>query len=137
MEDSSRSTTLINNQTNYSIQILPYREGQIDNTLAKTILAQQTSEVFQLRKAGKSPGPSFAIHLQPYDSVVVVFNQQKSITHLKFNSIVDSSRRIPFNNNRSISNENNYSLKILTDDKHFMESQYTYSFTESDYQAAH
>src|SRR6266516_5731097 len=84
-EKSGHTTTLIKNTTTHTIKLLPYKVTSIDVSYAKTIPPTSTVEVYSANVWGKTIEPCFGTLLQPYDSVVIKFDDTVMIPHIKFN----------------------------------------------------
>jgi hypothetical protein len=132
-EKTGHTKTIYKNSTSHKIKIIPYIGSSIDNSNVKTLLQQSETTVYEANVRGKTIDPSFGLLLQPYDSVVVSFDDTVSIPHIKFNLPYTGTHRILFSSPRSISNEANY-LKVITNEtKHSLTGYYIYEFIEQDY----
>jgi len=132
-EKSGHTSTFIKNTTTHTIKLLPYKGASIDMSYAKTIPATSIIEVYSANVWGKTIDPCFGTLLQPYDSVVVKFDDTVMIPHIKFNLVYNGTHYIPFQSNRSISNANSYLKEIIEEAKRSITGKFTYTFTEQDY----
>lgn len=133
VEKTGSAATLIVNESSHDIEILPFINGEIDSSYHKSIKGKSVQSVYQSNGKGKTTGPPFGLYLQPFDSIVVLFDKKSKSVHLKFNSIADTLRKVVFLSKRNITNESNYEFKILKETKTYIEGEYTYTFTEQDY----
>jgi hypothetical protein len=132
-EDVGNTKTYIKNNTQHKIILLPYSGSSIDNHMRREIDPLKTTEIFHQVVRGKSLEPCFGTLLQPYDSVLVTYDDTVKIAHIKFNITTNNKHCILFSSNRSISNQNNYVLITEDETKHSIKGHYTYTFTEQDY----
>ncbi len=107
-EEIGHTKSYLINSTSHNIKILPYLGASLDNSASKTIPPNSTIEVYAADVRGKTLDPSFGTLLQPYDSVVVSYDDVVKISHIKFNLAYSGTHRVLFSSNRSISNQNNY-----------------------------
>jgi hypothetical protein len=84
-EKIGHTKTLIKNSTAYTIKLLPYNGATLDVNNVKIIPAAATVEVYSANVRGKTIDPCFGTLLQPYDSVLVTYNDSVKIPHIKFN----------------------------------------------------
>jgi hypothetical protein len=112
-EGTGRSITLIENQSSHDIELLPYLNGKQNADIKKFIPKNSTKEVQTAGGRDKEIGSSYGITLQPYDSVVVIFDGLVKRVHLKFNSSANTTGKIVFSDKRSIINNLNYKLTIV------------------------
>ncbi|MEO7266306.1 MAG: hypothetical protein ABIW38_15425 [Ferruginibacter sp.] len=132
-EEIGHTKSYLINSTNHNIKILPYIGASLDNSASKTIPPNSTIEVYAADVRGKTIDPSFGTVLQPYDSVVVSYDDVVKIPHIKFNLAYSGMHRVLFSSNRSISNQNNYLKTITSETKNSIEGNFKYTFTEQDY----
>lgn len=118
----------------FTIKIVPYRGSQINIPNVKSILPNSEIEVYNASPRGKTIEPSFGTLLQPYDSVLVSYNDSIKIGHMKFNSPVTYTRKIDFTNNRNISNSDaSWIKKIISENKYSITGVFTCTFFQQDY----
>lgn len=129
----STTATFIKNTTSHKIEIIPYTNGVVNNEYYKLIEAYQDLEVYSGNVYGKTLEPDFGTLLQPNDSIVIKFDDSVKITHLKFNSTIQTGHYILYDSNRSISNPSNYVKTIEKETKHYLRGNFRYTFTEQDY----
>jgi hypothetical protein len=133
-EEVGHTNSIIKNDTNFTVKLLPYKNGTIDYTTAKTILPNSEIKVFDASVRGKNLEPSFGILLQPYDSIVVTYNDTVKIAHIRFNLLVLHTRKIDFSNSRNISNSSLSWIEDITNEtKYSVTGTFTYTFTYNDY----
>jgi len=130
--ESFSSQSFITNTTSHIIKLLPYKGTIKDSMHVKTIQPYSNTEVDNSSGRGKSLGFCYAITLQPYDSVLVTFDDTIKIPHIKWN-LVYSGHGILYSSNRSISNINNWVKTITKETRHYIEGYYTFTFVEQDY----
>ncbi len=130
----STSSSVIKNNTNHYIEIRPYRNGAIDNTLRfsvaplKTITPINNSKIYS-----KSIGDPLGTLYINYDSVVVYFDSVKSTKHNKYDDNNPCPNCLLASNNRAISNPNNWSQNIIKEEEKRMDGYFEYTFEETDY----
>ena len=131
---SSTTSSVIKNETAHTIQINPYLNGVIDNSMSYFI--NPNSEITPINLSmvrGKSLGSALGRLLQPFDSVVVVFDGFKSSKHNRFTDSSNCNNCILQSNQRSIANENNWVKTVTREDKHTLTGYYTFTFIEQDF----
>lgn len=132
-EESGYTKTFINNTTNHTIKLLPFYQGVIARDLTRIIPPLTNIEVYSDIVRGKTIDPSFGTLLNPYDSVLVVYDDTVKIPHIKFNLVYSGTHRVLHSSNRSIANEANYNKQITSETKFKLHGFYTFTFTEQDY----
>lgn len=132
-EEVGLTKTFIINTTNHRIRILPFNGSNLDNIRIKLIEPLATVEVYSASVKGKTIDPCYGTLLQPFDSVVVTYDDTIRIPYIKFNLVYSGTHRILFSSNRSISNAANYIKAITRETKTSLEGNFTYTFTEQDY----
>ncbi|MFT4062807.1 MAG: hypothetical protein QM642_10685 [Edaphocola sp.] len=135
----SSTRTLMANQTPYDILIVPYKNGVLDMGNMRTVSAMETIEVYADNVMGKSLDPCWGTLLQPYDSVLVTFQSMPAKTSVHYSwrdTLISSQGKVPFLNERNISDEQHYNKVITKEDKNYLVGYYEYTFTESDYEYA-
>jgi hypothetical protein len=132
-EQFGHTKTFYVNSTNHSIKLLPYNGGLLLAGDVKTIPPLSTTEAYSASVRGKTIDPCFGTLLQPYDSVLVTYDDAVKIPHIKFNLSYTGTHRVLFTSNRSISNPGNYIREITNETKFSIEGRFTYTFTEQDY----
>jgi hypothetical protein len=132
-EKTGNTKTIFKNSTDHRIKIIPYIGNLVDNANIKTLLQQSETVVYEANVRGKTIDPSFGLLLQPYDSVVVSYDDTVKIPHIKFNLVYTGTHRILFSSSRSISNEANYTKTITDETKNSLTGYYLYEFKEQDY----
>lgn len=132
-EKVGHTKSFIKNSTSYKIILLPYNGAAIDNSNIKVINPNSSVEVYNANVRGKTIEPSFGTLLQPYDSVVVSYDDTIKIPHIKFNLVYIGSHKVLFNSNRSISNQSNWTKAITNETKYSLQGEYTYTFVQQDY----
>jgi hypothetical protein len=132
---SSLTSSFIKNDTGHLILIEPYFNGLVDNNYTVELYPNEEKQLLKnVVVKGKSLGNAYGTYLQPFDSIIIHFDNTKFSIHTKFNSTDTlGSEVIKFNNNRSISNEKNWTKTITAEDKHTLNGFYTFTFTEQDY----
>jgi hypothetical protein len=132
-EKVGHTTSFINNKTAHTIKLLPYNGATLDNANIKIVNPNSTLQVYDFTVRGKTIEPCFGTLLQPYDSVLVTYDDVVKIPHIKFNLPYTGNHKILFNTNRSISNANNWTKLITNETKYSLEGNFTYVFSEQDY----
>ena len=132
-EEVGQTISYIKNSTSHTIKLLPYNTSVLDNSNVKVISANSTLEVYSANVRGKTIDPCFGTLLQPYDSVLVVYDDTYKIPHIKFNLTYVGSKKVLFNSNRSISNASNWTKTITNETKYSIEGNFNYTFIEQDY----
>lgn len=132
-EEVGHTQTFIKNITNHTIKLLPFSGGAIDGGMTRVIPALSNIEVFSANVRGKTLDPSFGTLLNPYDSVLVVYDDTVKIPHIKFNLVYTGTHRVLHSSNRSISNEANYDKQITKETKYSLRGSFTFTFIEQDY----
>lgn len=132
-EKTGNTKTVFKNSTNHRIKIMPYIGSLVDNANIKTLPQQSETVVYEANVRGKTIDPSFGLLLQPYDSVVVSYDDTVKIPHIKFNLVYTGTHRILFSSSRSISNEANYIKTITEETKNSLTGYHLYEFKEQDY----
>lgn len=107
-----------------------YRSGMEDYI---EILPKDTTIVAEMKGMGTSEFPKLSYWglLQGWDSVKVIYDNQKSIIH--YRADFQNQNGIPFSNNRNLLNQISYQKIIVSQSKHSVTGYYAYSFTEEDY----
>ncbi|MEO6612756.1 MAG: hypothetical protein ABIT05_11745 [Chitinophagaceae bacterium] len=132
-EKVGHTSSFIKNSTSHKIILLPYNGTTLDNSTIKVINPNSTVEVYNDNVRGKTIEPGFGTLLQPYDSVVVSYDDTIKIPHIKFNILYNGSHKVLFTSNRSISNQNNWVKTITNETKYSLEGNFMYTFVEQDY----
>ncbi|WP_045459713.1 hypothetical protein [Sporocytophaga myxococcoides] len=132
-KESTHSESFIINTSNHEIKILPYDDGNLINGDIKSIPANSTIKVLALTTRGKSTGPSYANNIMFFDSLNIVFDDTISSVHYRQNLSGDNPEAIKFENNRNLYNEDNYVRKVVMEKKHYISTEYSFTFTEQDY----
>ncbi|GAL83936.1 hypothetical protein MYP_1164 [Sporocytophaga myxococcoides] len=68
-----------------------------------------------------------------FDSLNIVFDDTISSVHYRQNLSGDNPEAIKFENNRNLYNEDNYVRKVVMEKKHYISTEYSFTFTEQDY----
>lgn len=129
----SHTETYLDNSTSYSIEIQPFQSGAIDMDQLVTINPHERLKVYEDNVWGKTLGPCWATLLQPYDSVMVVFNDERRSKHLRFSYTGSCDYCIGFERNRNITNKKNYQQVVTKEHKRYLNGYFNYTFTEQDY----
>lgn len=132
-EEMSHTKTIYKNTTVHKIRVVPFSGGIVDNQSIKLVSALSETLVYEANVRGKTLSPSLGTLFQPYDSVVVYYDDTVRIAHIKFNLPYSGSHKVLFTSNRSISNENNYEKFITNEKKCSLTGYFQYTFTEQDY----
>lgn len=132
-EEVGHTKSYIKNTTSHTIKLLPYNGASLDNSNIKIVAPNSTLEVYAANVRGKTIEPSFGTLLQPYDSVLVTYDDTIKIPHIKFNLTYNGPHKVLFNSNRSISNSNNWTKSITNETKYSLEGNFLYTFVEQDY----
>lgn len=132
-EEVGQTKSFIKNSTSHSIKLLPYNSGILDNTNIKTITPNSIIEVYSANVRGKTIEPCYGTLLQPYDSVVVIYDNLYKIPHIKFNSTFNGLKKVVFSSSRSISNASNWKKTITNETKYSIEGNFEFTFIEQDY----
>jgi hypothetical protein len=132
-EKVGNTNSVIRNSTNFVIKLLPYKNGILDNSNLKELPPNTDLVVYTANVRGKTLEPCFGTLLQPYDSILVTFNDSIKIPHIKFNLPYSGTHKILFNSNRSISNQNNWTQNIESEDKYSIRGRFTFTFVYQDY----
>lgn len=133
-ETVGHTKTFIKNTTSHTIKLIPYNGASLDNANIKIVSPNSTLEVYNANVRGKTIDPCFGtLLLQPYDSVLVTYDDTVKIPHIKFNLPYSGTHKILFQSNRSISNHNNYLKEITDENKYSLTGQFIYTFVEQDY----
>ncbi|MDI9318956.1 MAG: hypothetical protein QM530_00640 [Phycisphaerales bacterium] len=129
----SNTRSYLKNESKHSIRIYPYTMGSVDSFGIFLIKPLGNLQVFESNVHGKTLSPDYGTLLKPYDSIVILFDDSIKVIHLKFNSTITCDECIKFENNRNISNSENYVKTIVEENKKFLKGYFTYTFTEQDY----
>ena len=132
-EEVGHTSSFIKNTTSHKIMLLPFNGAILDNASIKVINPNTTLEVYNKSVRGKTIEPSFGTLLQPYDSVVVSYDDTIKIPHIKFNTVYSGNHKVLFTTSRSISNQNNWTKLITKETRYSLEGNFTYTFIEQDY----
>ncbi len=132
-EKIGHTETFINNTTAHTIKIMPFNGSTLDLNNLKVIPASTTIEIYSANVRGKTIDPCFGVLLQPYDSILIVYDDSIKIPHIKFNQTYSGNHKILFESNRSISNIKNYQKEITDESKNTIRGKFTYTFVEQDY----
>ena len=132
-KESTHSESFIINASNHEIKIQPYDDGNLINGNIKSIPANSTIKVLALTTRGKSTGPSYATNIMFFDSLNIVFDDTLYSVHYRQNLSGNNPRAIKFENNRNIYIEDNYVQKVVMEKKHYISTEYSFTFTEQDY----
>lgn len=132
-EKTGHTKTVYKNSTGHKIKITPFIGSTIDISNVKVLSPQSETTVYEINVKGKTIDPSFGLLLQPYDSVVISYDDTIKIPHIKFNLSYTGSHRILFSSSRSISNEANYKKEITNETKYSLTGYFLYEFLEQDY----
>ena len=132
-EKVGHTKSFITNTTTHTIKIYPYYGATLDNSNIKIVNPNSTVEVYKLNPRGKTIDPCFGTLLQPYDSVLITYDDVVKIPHIKFNLTYTGNHKILFSNNRSISNADHWTKLITNETKYSLEGNFTYVFVEQDY----
>ena len=132
-EKLGHTETFIENKTSHLIRLLPYYGAILDLNYSKTIPPLSKIQAYTANVRGKTIDPCFGTLLQPYDSVLVTYDDTVKISHIKFNSSYNGTHVVNFRNNRSISNASSYTKEITNETNYSLEGKFTYIFTEQDY----
>ena len=132
-EEVGQTKSFIKNSTSHSIKLMPYNGGIFDSTNIKTITSNTTIEMYSANVRGKTVEPCFGTLLQPYDSVVIVYDNLYKIPHIKFNGISNAPKKVLFTSSRNISNAANWTKKITNETKYSLEGNFEFTFIEQDY----
>jgi hypothetical protein len=135
-EESTETISLLTNNSTHKIKITPYSQGTAVVKDIVEINGNSSLNVLSQANRGKGAGISYASYLAFTDSVEVVFDEQLRSTHYFQNSTGANPSAIRYENARSLYNEKNYTRKIISEKKNSITNEYTFSFTEEDYQAA-
>jgi hypothetical protein len=127
---SDIKTNLIN-QSNHSIQILPYRNGVVEPISITTISLNDTAIVFTWEGKGKVNPHDYGYYLSYYDSVKIVYNNSFTIIHRKAND--PNLSGIVYTNPRNIINSDNYLRSITSETGYSITGYFDFIFTEQDY----
>ncbi|MEJ7625504.1 MAG: hypothetical protein WKF35_01470 [Ferruginibacter sp.] len=123
----------IKNTTTHTIKLLPFNGGALENNSIKIINPNSEIEVYDANVRGKTVEPCFGTLLQPYDSVLVTYDDLVKIPHIKFNLPYSGNHKVLFTSSRSISNQNNWVKAITNETKYSLEGNFMYTFVEQDY----
>lgn len=129
----SNTKTYFHNITSHKIEVLPYLDGMVSNADYKQINPYEHKMVLEMNVYGRTLSPDFGTLLQPYDSVVVVFDDSIQSTHLKFNTSIQTGHYIFYDSLRAISNPNNYIKTVEYEHEKYLVGYFTYTFSEQDY----
>lgn len=132
-EKVGHTKTFIKNTTSHTIKLLSYYGATLDVNNTKIIPPSSTIEAYTANVHGKTIDPCFGTLLQPYDSVLVTYDDTVKISHIKFNLPYNGTHRILFQSNRSISNPGSYIKEITNETSYSLEGKFTYTFVEQDY----
>ena len=132
---STMESFLINN-TAHQIEVVPYYGG-IANMSARVQLSPgQRLSVAREGVRGRSLAATYAMGLQSFDSVVVIYDNLYRVTHRSFRDSTACTKCITFSSNRNISSESSYLKTITKEHRKYLRGYFEYSFTEDDYNFA-
>lgn len=129
IEKYGSTETILKNDTDYSIQILSYKGDKVYEE--KNIPPKHSLVALKMNVKGKTIYPNYGTLLQPFDSVVVIYNNTVSVTHLRFDSKNDKG--IPFSSTRNLTNPDSYIKVITNETKYSITGYYSYTFSEQDF----
>jgi hypothetical protein len=128
---SDIKTNLIN-QSNHSIQILPYRNGVVEPISITTIPVNDIMVVSISRGMGKVNPHNYGNDLQLFcDSVKVIYDGVFTVIHRKAND--PNLSGIVYTNPRNIINSDNYLRTITSETGYSITAYFDFIFTEQDY----
>jgi hypothetical protein len=130
-EGTFTTATKIENLSTVDVSIKMYRGG----VLAMNAILVKSGSTVQI---GESHGRTKAIllnsELLAADSVIVEFGSIRKSVHT--NNGRNTPTAIAYSSSRNVLNNSNYTQKILVEDKCFLQTNLTYTFTTMDYQNA-
>jgi hypothetical protein len=138
-QSSYQTISFFVNETNHTIIIKGYENGIFNSSLQQSISPNQKLLLYTDKNDGKGRGFVYpVIIIGGLDSLVVEFDFIKKSTHN--NSILlsgNNPKAIVFTNERNIFNENNWVLNTTKNTRRRLESEFTYTFTEKDFELAY
>jgi hypothetical protein len=133
--ESHKTSSILDNKTDYQITISYYKNGSLDNQNGVQINANEPKEVLYSAENGKGPGMIYPISLQGggFDSAVVVFSNSRKSVHYGYNKTGRNNKALTFNSPRNIFHPDSYTEKIILETKSRDEREFKYTFTLEDY----
>jgi hypothetical protein len=135
LEESTYTTSFINNTSSHSITITPYYQGLVVKEDSVNINRNQLYEILSKNNRGKGSGFSYSLYIAIYDSISVKFDNSIQTIHYSdaTSHFVSNLNGIKYDSNRSVYNNDNYIRKITHEDKHNISNEYIFTFAEQDY----
>ncbi len=125
-----------NNNTNHVIKFLPYKNGSIITDSIKVFAHNTVTFLESLEINGRGSGSSTFTnkYMNKTDSVIVTFDGIKKEKH-QFIPVSSAAAFIflPSKERSIFSPSDAFNLKVIEQRKGYLESEYTYTFTEQDY----
>jgi hypothetical protein len=122
------SETIIANESNHTIEIIPYQNGIANNEMYQFIESMKEKRVYESRS-----GAYYVYEFSLVDSIMVVFDTNVKAVHYSPRiTNGKNSKSLKFDNPRNFFNQENYSCKI-DQSKCSSKSNCNYRFTEQDY----
>jgi hypothetical protein len=139
-----RNFSRIINTSAHNVRLLPFVRDSAYAHLAKRINVGDTLEVYQTVSEGKEARATWTDYLQQFDSVQVFYLDTTTvvradtvhIAHLRNGVTVSYPKYIPYTNPRSLYNPASWSPELLEETSNMLHTRFTYTITETDYQAA-
>ncbi len=133
-EQSTHYYAYLTNNTQHTIEIKPYFQGNTFPSLSITLNPNQTIEIANGVQRGKNPNGGFnSKYISGSDSIRVSFDIQHTITHYVNTPANLNFKYYLFTSLRNIAYARSYTLEGKDIGKNGRENKYTYTFTEQDY----
>jgi hypothetical protein len=132
---SHSATIFIQNTSAHDISIKFYYQGAIQNGFTVFVLSGQTKKVYSDGGEGKSRINYYATTINNLDSAIINFGEIKQMAHYSFTLANKGTNNmaIPFDNNRSLFNQVNYTSKTIFENESTINLEYLFTITEEDY----
>ena len=130
-EGTSFTTSKVENLTNYNVTIKSYKDGVLDTRI--TSIEKKGLKIIG-ETGGRTKSSSISMYFFMADSLVVEFDGAKKAVHYGHGGKLEKNpNTIVVTSSRSLYNDKSYVFKTLIDDKCFLETEFSYIFTEQDF----
>ena len=134
-EESTHYKAIIKNPTLHTIRLEGYSSGMI--LPGDTILlgAGQEIKIADGSSRGKNTSGFTPNYFRNADSIIITFDHQYKVVHYIDSPLIQAPKSYLYTSTRNIVNYKSYK-KVSTEEKHGVFNDFTYVFTEEDYQYA-